>query len=131
MQQRPLRAAPRHPFAQGGQCGLVQRHGPAGDELAGGTSSQLPWLAESQMQSSSRSSSSPSRMSVSRSPVSPVRASGSTSSLVAASRLGDALNAVAAAAHAAITGYGVGPAELWPLLGRFGLARHLTPVGAD
>lgn len=46
----------------------------------------------------------------------------------AASPLHDALNAVAAAAHAAITGYGLGPAGLWPLLGRFGLARHLAPA---
>jgi hypothetical protein len=48
----------------------------------------------------------------------------------AASPLGDALNAAAAAAHAAITGYGLGPADLWPLLGRFGLARHLAPARA-
>lgn len=48
----------------------------------------------------------------------------------AASPLHDALNAVAAAAHAAITGYGLGPAGLWPLLGRFGLARHLAPARA-
>ena len=47
-----------------------------------------------------------------------------------ASPLHDALNAVAAAAHAAITGYGLGPAGLWPLLGRFGLARHLAPARA-
>ena len=44
------------------------------------------------------------------------------------SPLHDALNAVAAAAQAAITGYGFGPADLWPLLGRFGLARHLMPA---
>jgi hypothetical protein len=42
--------------------------------------------------------------------------------------LGDALSAVAAAAHAAITGYGFTRADLWPLLGRFGLARYLTPA---
>jgi hypothetical protein len=48
----------------------------------------------------------------------------------AASPLGDALNAVAAAAHAAITGYGFTRADLWPLLGRFGLARHLAPARA-
>ena len=46
------------------------------------------------------------------------------------SLLGDALNAVAAAAHAAITGYGFTQADLWPLLGRFGLARHLAPARA-
>ena len=45
-----------------------------------------------------------------------------------ASPLGDALNAVAAAAHAAITGHGFSRADLWPLLGRFGLARHLMPA---
>jgi transposase-like protein len=43
-----------------------------------------------------------------------------------ASPLGDALNAVAA--HAAITGYGFSRADLWPLLGRYGLARHLMPA---
>ena len=47
-----------------------------------------------------------------------------------ASPLHDALNAVAAAAHAAITGHGFGPPDLWPLLGRFGLARHLAPARA-
>lgn len=47
-----------------------------------------------------------------------------------ASPLHDALNAVAAAVHAVITGYGLGLADLWPLLGRFGLARHLAPVRA-
>jgi transposase-like protein len=46
----------------------------------------------------------------------------------AASPLGDALNAVAAAAHAAIAGHGCGLLGLWPLLGRFGLARHLAPA---
>ena len=46
----------------------------------------------------------------------------------ASSPLHDALNAVAAVAQAAITGHGFGPADLWPLLGRFGLARHLMPV---
>ena len=49
----------------------------------------------------------------------------------AASPLHDALNAVAAATHAAITGYGFSRADLWPLLGRFGLARHLMPARAD
>ena len=48
----------------------------------------------------------------------------------AASPLGDALNAVAAAAHAAITGHGFAQAGLWPLLGRFGLARYLAPARA-
>lgn len=48
----------------------------------------------------------------------------------AASPLDDALNAVAAAAHAAATGHGFSRAGLWPLLGRFGLARHLTPARA-
>ncbi len=47
-----------------------------------------------------------------------------------ASPLHDALNAVAAAAHAAITGHGFSLADLWPLLGRFGLARHLAPARA-
>ena len=46
------------------------------------------------------------------------------------SPLGDALSAVAAAAHAAITGYGFTTADRWPLLGRFGLARHLAPARA-
>jgi len=46
----------------------------------------------------------------------------------AGSPLHDALNAVAVAAHAAITGHGFGLADLWPLLGRFGLARHLMPA---
>jgi len=44
------------------------------------------------------------------------------------SPLGDALSAVAACAHAAITGYGLSRADLWPLLGRFGLARYLAPA---
>ena len=44
------------------------------------------------------------------------------------SALGDALSAVAAAAHAAITEYGFTRADLWPLLGRFGLVRYLTPA---
>ncbi len=47
-----------------------------------------------------------------------------------ASPLHDALNAVAAAAHAAITGHGFARADLWPLLGRFGLVRHLAPARA-
>ena len=46
------------------------------------------------------------------------------------SPLGDALNAVAAATHAAITGHGLARADLWPLLGRYGLARHLAPARA-
>ena len=46
------------------------------------------------------------------------------------SPLGDALSAVAAAAHAATTGYGLTRADLWPLLGRYGLARHLAPARA-
>ena len=48
----------------------------------------------------------------------------------AASPLGDALNAVAACVHAAITRFGLSRADLWPLLGRFGLARHLAPARA-
>ncbi len=44
------------------------------------------------------------------------------------SPLGDALSAVAACAHAAITSYGLSRADLWPLLGRFGLARCLAPA---
>ncbi len=48
----------------------------------------------------------------------------------AGSPLHDALNAVAAAAHAAITGHGFARADLWPLLGRCGLARHLAPARA-
>jgi len=47
-----------------------------------------------------------------------------------ASPLHDALNAVAAAAHAAITGHGFAQADLWPLLGRSGLARHLASARA-
>ena len=34
MRQGPLRAAPGHPFVQGGQGGLVERHGPLGGQLA-------------------------------------------------------------------------------------------------
>ena len=49
--------------------------------------------------------------------------------LPAASPLGDALNAVAAAVHAAVGFTGPGT-PLWPLLGRFGLARHLMPARA-
>ncbi len=49
---------------------------------------------------------------------------------LAASPLHDALNAVAAAAHAAIAGHGFGLADLWPLLGCFGLACHLAPARA-
>jgi hypothetical protein len=48
----------------------------------------------------------------------------------AASPLHDALNAVAAAAHAAITGHDFSRTDLWPRLGRFGLARHLMPARA-
>ena len=48
----------------------------------------------------------------------------------AVSPLHAALNAVAAAAHAAITGHGFAHADLWPRLGRFGLARHLAPARA-
>ena len=44
------------------------------------------------------------------------------------SPLGDALNAVAACAHAAITGSGLSRGDLWALLDRFGLASHLAPV---
>jgi hypothetical protein len=46
------------------------------------------------------------------------------------SPLGDALNAVAACVHAAITGSGLPRGDLWALLGRFGLARHLAPARA-
>jgi hypothetical protein len=46
----------------------------------------------------------------------------------AASPLGDALNAVAAAALAAIRLARPGAPSLWPLQGRFGLARHLMPA---
>lgn len=46
----------------------------------------------------------------------------------AASPLGDALAAVAACAHAAITGHGFTRADLWPLIGQFGLARCLEPA---
>lgn len=46
------------------------------------------------------------------------------------SPLGDALNAVAACVHAAITGLGVPRGDLWALLGRFGLAPHLVPARA-
>jgi hypothetical protein len=41
----------------------------------------------------------------------------------AGSPLGEALNAVAACVHAAITWFGLSRADLWPLLGRFGLSR--------
>ena len=34
------------------------------------------------------------------------------------------------AAHAAITGHGFGQQDLWPLLDRFGLARHLMSARA-
>lgn len=46
----------------------------------------------------------------------------------AASPLGDALAAVAACAHAAVTRHGYARADLWPLLGQFGLARFLAPA---
>jgi len=46
----------------------------------------------------------------------------------AGSLLGDALAAVAACAHAAITRHGFTRADLWPLLGQFGLARCLAPA---
>jgi len=48
----------------------------------------------------------------------------------AASPLGDAVAAVAAAAHAAIARPGCGLLGLWPLLGRFGLACYLAPARA-
>ena len=44
------------------------------------------------------------------------------------SPLGDALSAVAACAHAAITGHGLAAADWWPLMGRFGLAACLAPA---
>lgn len=44
------------------------------------------------------------------------------------SPLGDALSAVAACAHAAITFWGRGAADWEPLLGLFGLARFLAPA---
>ena len=46
----------------------------------------------------------------------------------AGSPLGDALTAVAVYAHAAITGRGFTRADLWPLIGQFGLTRHLAPA---
>ena len=46
------------------------------------------------------------------------------------SPLGDALDAVAACVHAAIARFGLPRADLWALLGRFGLARHLAPARA-
>ena len=49
----------------------------------------------------------------------------------AGSPLGDALNAVAACVQAAIARFGLSRADLWPLLGRFGLARYLAPARAD
>jgi hypothetical protein len=48
----------------------------------------------------------------------------------AASPLADALNALAACTHAAITRFGLARADLWPLPSRFGLARHLAPARA-
>jgi hypothetical protein len=48
------------------------------------------------------------------------------------SPLGDALNAVAACAHAAITGSGLPRGDLWALLDRFGCpATSLPPAPAD
>ena len=44
------------------------------------------------------------------------------------SALGDALSAVAACAHAAITFWGQVAADWEPLLGLFGLARYLAPA---
>lgn len=46
----------------------------------------------------------------------------------AASPLGDALNAVAAAVHAARSRLGGRPGLTWPLIGLSGLARHLAPA---
>lgn len=51
--------------------------------------------------------------------------------MLSGSPLGDALSAAAACAHAAITGYGLSRADLWPLLGCFGLARYLAPAPAS
>lgn len=48
----------------------------------------------------------------------------------ASSPLGDALNAAAAAAHAAITAHGLAQPGMWSLLGRFGLARYFIPARA-
>jgi hypothetical protein len=48
----------------------------------------------------------------------------------AASALGDALNAVATAAHAAIRKLALAPDLTWPLIGRLGLARYLAPAPA-
>ncbi len=48
----------------------------------------------------------------------------------AGSPLADALNAVAAAVDCAIRRFGFGPELTWPLIGRLGLARFLTPVPA-
>ena len=44
------------------------------------------------------------------------------------SALGDALSAVAACAHVAVTLHGRTAADWEPLLGRFGLASCLTPA---
>ena len=46
-------------------------------------------------------------------------------------RLGDALNAVAAAVDCARRNFGHGPEMTWPLAGRLGLARFLMPVPAS
>lgn len=48
----------------------------------------------------------------------------------AASALGDALNAVATAAHACHPQARPGPDLTWPLIGRLGLARYLAPAPA-
>ncbi|MGH3302239.1 MAG: hypothetical protein ACRDOK_11250 [Streptosporangiaceae bacterium] len=48
----------------------------------------------------------------------------------AASPLGDALNALAAAVHAARRKTGWGPELGWPLAGRLGLSRYLAPARA-
>ena len=50
--------------------------------------------------------------------------------LPATSPLGDALNTVATCAHTAVTRLGLSRADLWPLLGQFGLVRHLAPARA-
>jgi hypothetical protein len=44
--------------------------------------------------------------------------------------LGDALNAIAAAADCARRRFGFGPELTWPLIGRLGLARYLAPAPA-
>jgi len=49
----------------------------------------------------------------------------------AGSRLGDALNALAAAVDCARRNFGHGPEMTWPLAGRLGLARFLMPAPAS